>query len=187
MSAKNTHPVAALIFDMDGTLVDNMAHHNAAWEVLIRARGLPFVPDTFFAKSAGRANPEVIATFMPDVPQSDYAKLMVEKEQAYQDLYAPKRALMPGILNLLQTAMALGVPCAVGTAAPVMNIGFILDALDIRQYFQSVVHTTETIRGKPHPDIFLACAQHMGIEPAQCVVFEVPWAYKPPLRVVWQA
>ena len=164
--------VNTLIFDMDGTLVDNMGYHNAAWEVWFKAHGLAFEHASFFASTAGRTNGEIIAQFMPKEPVANYPELIREKEQAYQDLYAPKRALMPGLLPLLQSAKTLGLPCAVGTAAPQMNIGFILDALDIAGYFQTVVNPGATIRGKPHPDIFLEAAKRLGVAPAGCVVFE---------------
>jgi beta-phosphoglucomutase len=65
-----------------------------------------------------------------------------------------------------------GVPMAVGTAAPPGNIEIVLDTLALRARFRTIVSPSQGFRGKPHPDMFLAAAERMGVQPAQCLVFE---------------
>lgn len=162
----------ALIFDMDGTLVDNMRFHQDAWGEWFRAQGLPFDDDAFFKATAGKHNNEILAEYFPQAVPGDYPAMVQAKELIYQTMYAPHRALLPGALALLQTAQSLGIPCAVGSAAPQMNLDFILQPLNIAQYFQAVVNPNETIRGKPHPDIFAEAARRLSVLPSDCIVFE---------------
>jgi beta-phosphoglucomutase family hydrolase len=167
-----TIPVKALIFDMDGTLVDNMRFHQDAWGKWFRAKGLPFDDAAFFKATAGRHNDEIFAIYFPEMPTSEYPALVQSKELMYQQLYAPHKAVVAGLIPFLEAAKAAGIPCAVGTAAPQMNIDFILEPLGLAPYFQAVVNPSATIRGKPHPDIFAEAARRLGVSPADCVVFE---------------
>jgi beta-phosphoglucomutase len=167
-----TIPAKAFIFDMDGTLVDNMRFHQAAWGAWFREQGLPFDDATFFKATAGRHNDEIFAMYFPDMSASQYPAMVASKELMYQKLYAPHKAAIAGLIALLDAAMAAGIPCAVGTAAPQMNIDFILEPMGLAKYFQAVVNPNPTIRGKPHPDIFVEAARRLGVAPADCVVFE---------------
>jgi beta-phosphoglucomutase len=172
MKASTAFPIKALIFDMDGTLVDNMRFHQDAWGEWFRTQGLPFDDDAFFHATAGKHNHEILAGYFPQASPKDYPAMVQSKELIYQTLYAPHRALIPGALALLKTAKSMGIPCAVGSAAPQMNLDFILEPLGIAQYFQAVVNPNATIRGKPHPDIFVEAARRLGVAPADCMVFE---------------
>ena len=88
-------PVAGLIFDMDGTLVDNMHVHNDAWEVWHQRRGLPFDRATFFQATAGRANREVVRAAMPDASELELDTLGLDKETIYREIYSGRMAPMP--------------------------------------------------------------------------------------------
>jgi beta-phosphoglucomutase len=175
MSSPNsvkTIPAKALIFDMDGTLIDNMRFHQDAWGAWFREQGLPFDDDAFFKATAGRHNDEIFALYLLDLPASEYPALVHSKERMYQTLYAPHKAPLAGLMAFLDAAKNAGIPCAVGTAAPQMNIDFILEPMGLAPYFQAVVNPNATIRGKPHPDIFVEAARRLGVAPADCVVFE---------------
>jgi beta-phosphoglucomutase len=172
MTTIKTLPAKALIFDMDGTLVDNMRFHQDAWGEWFRGKGLPFDDTAFFKATAGRHNDEIFAMTFPDMPVSEYPALVQSKELMYQKLYAPHKAVVAGLIPFLEAAKTAGIPCAVGTAAPQMNIDFILEPLGLAQYFQTVVNPSDTIRGKPHPDIFVEAARRLGVDPKDCVVFE---------------
>lgn len=162
----------ALIFDMDGTIVDNMRVHNEAWGAWFAGKGLPFDEATFFEKTAGRHNPEIIGALIPGRSEAELIALGEEKEAIYRRLYAPKVAPLAGLIDLLDLADARDVPKAVATAAPPANIDVVLDTLKLRERFHTVVAPSQGYRGKPHPDMFLAAAERMGIAPADCVVFE---------------
>ncbi|WP_342360181.1 HAD family phosphatase [Terrarubrum flagellatum] len=162
----------ALIFDMDGTIVDNMRVHNEAWGAWFAEKGLPFDEATFFANTAGRHNPEIIGALIPDKSEAELIALGDEKEAIYRRLYAPRVTALAGFVDLLDFCDAHHLPKAVATAAPPANIDVVLDTLKLRSRFDTIVAPSQGYRGKPHPDMFLAAAERMKIAPADCVVFE---------------
>ena len=167
-----TTPVAGLIFDMDGTLVDNMRVHNDAWEVWHQRHGLVFNRESFFRDTAGRSNREVVQAVMPAAPEAELDTLGLDKEAIYREIYQGHVVPMPGLTDLIAACEAHGRLMSVATAAPPENAALVLDGLDLRRHFVTVVSPSMGYRGKPHPDLFLAAARAMGLEPAQCAVFE---------------
>ena len=165
-------PARALIFDMDGTIVDNMRFHDDAWEIWHRDNGLPFERDGFFARTAGKANAEILASYFPNAAAAEIDRLSEVKEELYRANFRPHVAPLAGLLALMARAEAAGVKMAVATAAPPANIEVVLDTLAIRDRFATVVSPSQGYRGKPHPDMFLAAAERMGVAPADCLVFE---------------
>ncbi|GLK80462.1 HAD family hydrolase [Methylopila turkensis] len=165
-------PVRGLIFDMDGTLVDNMAVHDDAWEAWHAEVGLAFDRPSFFRRTAGRTNPEIISELFPDRPAAEIAAMGAAKEAIYRRLYAPRLAAHAGFAALMAEADRRGVKAAVATAAPPENVDFTLDGLGLRDRFVAVVQPSMGYRGKPHPDMFLAAAEKLGVSPAECLVFE---------------
>ena len=167
-----TKPIRGLIFDMDGTLVDNMRFHDDSWEKWHADLGLPFDRAGFFGRTAGRSGPEIIGEMFPDKSREELVALEDAKEVIYRALYRPHLAPMAGLLPLLDQADAHGLPMAVGTAAPPGNVDFTLDGLGLRHRFRTIVSPSQGFRGKPHPDMFLAAAERMGVAPEECLVFE---------------
>ena len=165
-------PAKALIFDMDGTIVDNMRFHDDAWEHWYGGYGLPFERATFSAQTAGMAISDIIGPHFPGADAAELDRLAEEKESLYRETYRPHVAPIRGLVELLVRARGHGVPMAVGTAAAPANISLILDTLVLRERFATIVSPSQGFRGKPHPDMFLAAAERMGVEPADCLVFE---------------
>lgn len=165
-------PIRGLIFDMDGTIVDNMRYHDDAWEAWHAKYALPFDRPSFFGRTAGRTNPEIISEMFPDLSSEEIVARGMEKEALYVDLYRPHVRAVSGLSDLMARAEAANVPMAVGTAAPNDNIAVVLDTLALRARFRTIVSPSQGFRGKPHPDMFLAAAERMGVAPAECVVFE---------------
>jgi beta-phosphoglucomutase family hydrolase len=167
-----TKPIRALIFDMDGTIADTMRFHDDAWEQWHADLGLPFDRKGFFSLTAGRTGPEILAELFPGKTPDELRALDEIKEELYRELCRPHLQPMAGLMALLDRADARGIPMAVGTAAPNGNVDFTLDGLGIRHRFHNVASPSQGFRGKPHPDLFLAAAARMGVEPEHCVVFE---------------
>lgn len=165
-------PIKGLIFDMDGTIVDNMRFHDDAWEAWHAKYDLPFDRPSFFGRTAGRTNPEIIGELFPHLAPDEVVARGSEKEALYVELYRPHVAGVAGLGALMARAEAGGVPMAVGTAAPNENIAVVLDTLAIRARFRTIVSPSQGFRGKPHPDMFLAAAERMGVSPEHVVVFE---------------
>jgi beta-phosphoglucomutase family hydrolase len=163
----------AFIFDMDGTIVDNMAFHTKSWVTFFQRRGKDIDADEFFRTTAGRQGKEIIRSHMgADLPDDEVAVLNQEKEAVYRELYEPHRKTLDGFDGLVVQARQHGVALAVATAAPNANITFTLDGLDLRRHFDAVVGAADVPRGKPHPDVFLKAAERVGAAPSDCIVFE---------------
>ncbi|WP_305822046.1 HAD family hydrolase [Massilia brevitalea] len=163
----------ALIFDMDGTIVDNMAFHTKSWIAFFERRGHAIDADAFFRATAGRQGGEIIRShFGEHLLDDEVMTLNHEKEAVYRELYAPHRKAVEGFEDLIADAKSHGIALAVGTAAPPANVEFTLDGLDLRRHFDAIVGATDVARGKPHPDVFLEAAKRCGAEPADCIVFE---------------
>ena len=168
-----SHAKRALIFDMDGTIVDNMAFHTKSWITFFERRGHAIDPDAFFRATAGRQGGEIIRShFGADLLDDEVMLLNHEKEAVYRELYAPHLKTVAGFEDLVADARSQGILLAVGTAAPPANVEFTLDGLDLRRHFETIVGALDVARGKPHPDVFLEAARRCGAEPRDCIVFE---------------
>jgi beta-phosphoglucomutase family hydrolase len=166
-------PLRAAIFDMDGTLVDNMAYHNHAWEVVSARLGVPMSAERFQRSYAGKKNEEIFPDLLGrSLAPAELDRLAHEKESLYRELYRPHLALTRGVADLLPRLREAGVLLAVATAAPRENRDLVLDGLGLRGTFERVVGAEEVTRGKPAPDMFLLAAGALGVAPAACVVFE---------------
>jgi beta-phosphoglucomutase family hydrolase len=163
----------AFIFDMDGTIVDNMAFHTQSWISFFEQRGMPLDAEEFFRTTAGRQGKEIIRAHLGEhLSDDEVLALNLEKESVYRDLYGPHRKTVPGFDALVARAREQGVVLAVATSAPAANIEFTLDGLDLRRHFDVVVGAADVVRGKPEPDGFLLAAERCGVAPSHCVVFE---------------
>ncbi|HTN52881.1 MAG TPA: beta-phosphoglucomutase family hydrolase [Anaeromyxobacter sp.] len=165
-------PLAA-IFDLDGTLVDNMAFHGEAWVAMARRLGSRATRRQFEQEWAGKKSAEIFAILLGhDAAPEEANRLAEEKEVAYRALYAPRVAALPGLLAFLGRLEEAGVRLAVATAAPRANRELVLGRLGLERRFERVVGPEEVSRGKPAPDLFLAAAQGLGVEPTRCLAFE---------------
>lgn len=163
----------AFVFDMDGTIVDNMAFHTDSWLAFFARRGQVLDADEFFRATAGRQGGEIMRAYLGEqLSDEEVGLLNHEKESVYRELYAPHRRTVAGFDALIARAEAEGVKLAVATAAPPANIAFTLDGLGLRKHFDAVVGAADVARGKPHPDVFLKAAERCGVLPEHCIVFE---------------
>jgi beta-phosphoglucomutase len=163
----------AFIFDMDGTIVDNMAFHTRSWLAFFARRGKEYDAEAFFRETAGAQGREILRERLgADVTDEEIAALAAEKDALYREMYGPHRAAIQGFDAFVTEADARGVALAVATSAPPKNIVFTLDELDLRRHFAAVVGAADVKQGKPHPDVFLKAAEQLGANPADCIVFE---------------
>lgn len=165
-------PLAA-VFDLDGTLVDNMAFHGTAWVEAAGRLGVRATRGQFEREWAGKKSEEIFEILLGG-PQAAAvtAKLVAEKEATYRELYRPHLAPLPGLVPFLARLRATGVRVALATAAPAENRDFVLDALGLDQSFEVVQGPEGVARGKPAPDIYLAAAARLGLDGGACVAFE---------------
>lgn len=167
-----TAPRAA-IFDIDGTLVDNMALHAEAFGVFAGRHGLPPLTPEDRARLDGRRNSEIFPIlFGRDVPRDEWMAYEAEKEGLYRELSRGRLAPLKGLLRLLAHYRAAVIPMALATSAPELNVVHTLQEIGLADEFAIIVRGDQVGRGKPAPDVFIAAAQRLAVEPADCVVFE---------------
>jgi beta-phosphoglucomutase len=163
----------AIIWDVDGTLVDTADQHYRAWVRLAAEIGKPFTRADF-AATFGMRNPEIIRKlFFPAADDARCAELGGRKEDLYRATVREEGVhLLPGAADLLAGFAAAGWPQAVGSSAPPGNLDLLLGLTDTRRYFAAVVTGDDVLRGKPDPEVFLLAAAKLGVDPSRCVVFE---------------
>ena len=163
----------AVIWDMDGTLVDTAELHFEAWREVSRELGRDFTRADF-AATFGRRNPEIMEYLFPHrFTAAEVAAIGERKEQLYRS--AAERlgvTLLPGVHALLQGLHEQGVAQAIGSSAPRANLDLILRLTGVKRYLSVLVGMEDTTRGKPDPQVFLTAAAHLAVRPARCVVIE---------------
>jgi beta-phosphoglucomutase family hydrolase len=164
---------AGFIFDMDGVLVDSMPFHVEAWVQVLGQQGVQKTREEFLHDLAGKTNRHILRRwFGPGLGEADMAALEARKETLYRKLYRPALKPLDGVLDFLAAASRLGISMAVATAAGRENRDFVLGGLGLQPYFRTAVGPEEIPEGKPDPGMFLRAAEHLGVPPSRCLVFE---------------
>lgn len=162
----------AVIFDMDGVMVQTAPQHFAAWRQVFAEMGREFSKEEFRA-TFGRRNQEILRHILGDgISEVQVEVLGRKKEEHYRALVRGEVEAAPGFIPLLEALRDNEFKIAVGTSAPRQNVELILDVLSVRERLDVVVTAEDVDRGKPDPETFLLAAQRCNIEPKGCVVFE---------------
>lgn len=162
----------AVIFDVDGVLVDSYAAHFESWREVLEQNGLELTEDGF-ARTFGRTSREIIAQFWGDDVDPERSREIDDRKEAlYRDIVRRKFPAMDGAVELIDALHASGVLLGVGSSAPPENVRLTLEMLGRADAFSAVVTGRDVTRGKPDPQVFLIGAERLGVEPASCVVVE---------------
>lgn len=165
--------VRAVIFDLDGTLIDNNAYHLKAWKQYLANIGKAVSDEEYNANMNGRTNKDVIEYIYGNgVSAEDSVKYTLEKEAIYRELYQPHIVPVRGLLQLLEALHKRSIPMAIATSGIEVNINFMFDNLPIRQYFKHIVNSTHIRKGKPDPEIYNTTASLLQVPATNCLVFE---------------
>jgi haloacid dehalogenase superfamily, subfamily IA, variant 3 with third motif having DD or ED/beta-phosphoglucomutase family hydrolase len=164
----------AFIFDLNGTMIDDMQFHLKAWYHIINDElGANLSWEAVKKEMYGKNSELLIRVFGKDrFTEEEMNKLSIEKEKIYQSEYISHLRLIPGLQEFLEKAYALKIPMAIGSAAIMFNIDFVLDNLKLRHYFPAIVSADDVEHSKPHPETYLKAAKQLGVAPGDCLVFE---------------
>lgn len=172
MTKQTSRPGLAVIWDMDGVIVDTGPHHFRAWQKASKDRGVSF-GEREFKRTFGMRNVEIIRTiFGESVSESESAEIADSKERYYRQFIAGDVIPLPGAIELLKDLQESGFRQAIASSSPLENVDLVLNALGIRHLFQAVVTEKDVKAGKPDPEIFLTAAAMLGIEATNCLVIE---------------
>lgn len=162
----------AFLFDMNGTMIDDMQYHIIAWHRILNDMGVLINMQQMKMECYGK-NDELLERMQPGRFSADEkAAMSYEKEKQYQKKFKPNLQLLPGLADFFEKSKQHNIPMAIGTAAIMYNVDFVLDGLDLRSYFDAVVSAEDIRFSKPDPETFIKCAEHLNVPTEHCIVFE---------------
>ena len=164
---------SAFLFDLNGTMIDDMACHTEVWfDLLNNKLNARMTLEEVKRHMYGRNEELLVRLFGDRFSAEEMAHLSLEKEKHYQQLFLPHLKLLDGLSDFLDRAKQEGIKLGIGTAAIPFNVDFVLDNLHIRNSFEAIVTADDVTESKPHPEVYTKLAAQMNVNPEQCLVFE---------------
>jgi HAD superfamily hydrolase (TIGR01509 family) len=163
----------AVIFDLDGTLADNMEWHTQAFDAFLRRRDMGRFTMEWRQRTDGKRNSEIFPMlFGRPLPAADLRAYADEKESLYREISTARLLPMAGATELIGLLTSAGIKVAVATSAPEANVEHTLRETGLAPLFPVIARGDQVERGKPAPDVFLYAARLLGVDPACCLAFE---------------
>lgn len=162
----------AVIFDMDGTLVDSISYHKKAWLSFLQSHEINLDEQIFDAQNHGTIEEMMFRFFGPNLTNSQLIKFSEEKEDTYRQLFRPEIRELQGLTVFLKSIFLQKVKIGLATMGDQNNIDFTLDSLVIRGYFHSTTGGHEVRKGKPDPEIYELALTKIGVKAKDCLAFE---------------
>lgn len=162
----------AVIFDMDGVIVDTNPYHKISLKQFCEKYGYRLNEEDLISKIYGRTNNEWIRNIFGSLPKERILELGEEKEAMFRAIYKDVIKPVSGLDAFLKALEERSIPKAIGTSAPRSNVDFVLEHTHLKKYFTTILDQSDVEHGKPDPEIYLKVADRLGFQPQQCIVFE---------------
>ena len=162
----------AVIFDMDGVIVDSNPAHKIALQQFANQHGYDLDEQQLREKIYGRTNKEWITNLFGVLPKETLHQYAHEKEALYRDIFKDDIKPVKGLVGFLDMLEKNNIPKAIGTSAPRVNVDFSLSKTGLEKYFSIILDDTFVTHGKPDPEIYIKVAAAIGLPNAQCIVIE---------------
>jgi len=166
-----SNAIQAVIWDLDGVIIDSADEHRRAWQRLAREEGIVMTDADFWA-TFGKRNDDIFASLWGALPAERVKELADRKEMYFRELIRESAKPLPGSIELMRALHDAGFAQALASSTPVENIQLISDVLGLKRYLSILVSGETVARGKPAPDIFLKAAKELHEDPAVCLVIE---------------
>ena len=162
----------AVLWDLDGTLVDSEEFHWQSWRDALRSEGIELSYPQFLA-SFGQRNDRILGLWLGAADAERIRRIGDAKEAEYRRL-AEAHGLtpLPGAREWLERLHAAGWKQAIASSAPRLNVETMLRALGLADDFDAIVSAEDVSVGKPDPEVFLKAAEKLGVAPSHCIVVE---------------
>jgi beta-phosphoglucomutase len=165
-------PNVAVIFDMDGVLVDSYSAHFQSWQRLYGELGIEY-SEAAFAADFGRTSRDILhRRLREDLPEDRFREIDERKESYYRDIIRESFPAMDGADDLIEALAAGGLRIAVGSSGPPENVQLAIEKLRSGRLITAKVTGADVTRGKPDPQVFLMAAERLGVPPSSCAVIE---------------
>ncbi len=161
----------AVIFDMDGVLVDNSKVHDETWKIVCKRYGKTSSEDKI-KNIFGGTNKVFVEQLLGITDPQEIQKIAKEKEALYREVFQKNIKAPDGLLSLLFELRKRNIRLAVATSGPTENLDFVLDNLDIRHFFDALIDESQVTEGKPNPEIYLKAAQKLNCDSKDCIAIE---------------
>jgi beta-phosphoglucomutase len=162
----------AVLWDVDGTLIDSSEYHWLSWQGALAAEDFPITREQF-ASTFGQRNDEILRGYFPEYAPEEIARVGEAKEDVYRALVRERGlSLLPGVERWLKKLKGDGWLQAVASSAPLLNLEAIISVLELETYFSAIASAEDVNAGKPDPQVFLVAAAKLSLEPHACVVVE---------------
>lgn len=161
----------AILWDLDGVLVDSREAHLEAWRALCAETGRPF-DRAYFERTFGLRNEDIVSGYWGDVGSDERRRLERRKEALFRQRAAGRIRPLEGAVELVREAARRGLRQAIVSSTPPENVDLALRAIGLEGAFDAIVSGDDVTRGKPDPEGYLLAARRLGVDVRRCVVVE---------------